>query len=199
MDADLALVIALDGSASVTFDEFNLLAGAMGAAIQDPDVVAGLTGGPGGASLLALLLWSGAGAQAVMVDWSRVSTPAEAAIFGQAVANIPRMVRAGSTAIGEALLAAERLLATAPPNRRQVIDVVGDGRSNEGPAPAPIRDRLAAAGVTINGLCLLHEEPDLLASYTAEVIGGPNAFAVLCPDYPSFADAMRRKLLREIA
>ena len=171
----------------------------MGAAIQDPDVVAGLTGGPGGASLLALLLWSGAGAQAVMVDWSRVSTPAEAAIFGQAVANIPRMVRAGSTAIGEALLAAERLLATAPPNRRQVIDVVGDGRSNEGPAPAPIRDRLAAAGVTINGLCLLHEEPDLLASYTAEVIGGPNAFAVLCPDYPSFADAMRRKLLREIA
>jgi hypothetical protein len=199
MDADLALIIALDGSASVTFDAFNLLAGAMGAALKDPDVIAGLTGGPGGASVLSLLLWSGSGAQEVMVDWTRVSNAAEAATFAQSVADVPRIVRAGSTAIGEALLAAERLLATAPANRRQVIDVVGDGRSNEGAPPGPIRDRLATAGVTINGLCLLHEEPDLLASYTAEVIGGPGAFALPCPDYEAFADAMRRKLLREIA
>jgi Ca-activated chloride channel homolog len=199
MDADLALVVALDGSASVTFDEFNLLAGAMGAALKDPDVVAGLTGGPGGASVLSLLLWSGAGAQEAMVDWTRVSNAEEAAAFAQAVADVPRVVRAGSTAIGEALLAAEHLLSIAPPNRRQVIDVVGDGRSNDGTPPGPIRDRLAEAGVTINGLCLLHEEPDLLESYTAEVIGGPGAFAVTCPDYDAFADAMRRKLLREIA
>jgi hypothetical protein len=199
LDADLALVIALDGSASVTFDEFNLLAGAMGAALKDTDVVAGLTGGPGGASILALLLWSGAGAQEVMIDWTRITNSVEAAAFAQAVTDVPRVVRAGSTAIGEALLAAERLLATAPSNRRQVIDVVGDGRSNEGAPPGPIRDRLAAAGITINGLCILHEEPDLLTSYTAEVIGGPGAFALPCPDYDAFADAMRRKLLREIA
>jgi hypothetical protein len=196
---DLALVIALDGSASVTFDEFNLVTGAMGAALRDPGIVSALTTGPAGASALALLLWSGTGAQEVMVDWTRVATPAQAADFAQAVADVPRVVRAGSTAIGEALLAAERLLADAPVARRRVIDMVGDGRSNEGVPPGPVRDRLVAAGVVINGLCVLHEEPDLVASYTAEVIGGNGAFALPCLDYNAFADAMQRKLLREIA
>lgn len=199
MDADLALVVALDGSASVTFDEFNLLAGAMGAAFKDPDVVTGLTAGPAGASVVALLLWSGIGAQEVMVDWTRITNAAEAAGFAEAVTNVPRLVAAGSTAIGEALLAAEQLLASAPANRRRVIDVVGDGRSNDGVPCGPVRDRLAAAGITINGLCMLHEEPDLLASYTAEVIGGPGAFALPCVNYDGFAEAMRRKLLREIS
>ncbi len=92
------------------------------------------------------------------------------------------------------------MLAALPaPAARQVIDVAGDGRSNAGPDPRPIRDRLAAAGVTINGLCVLHEEPDLLQSYTAEVIGGPGAFALACTDYAGFAEAMRRKLVREMA
>jgi hypothetical protein len=146
-----------------------------------------------------LLLWSGAGAQQVMLPWTRVADAGQVADFAKGVAEVPRIVRAGSTAIGEALLAAERMLADSQPSRRQVINVVGDGRSNDGAPPGPVRDRLAAAGVTINGLCILHEEPDLLQSYTAEVIGGPGAFAVTCADYGAFADAMRRKLLREIA
>jgi hypothetical protein len=62
-----------------------------------------------------------------------------------------------------------------------------------------VRDRLVAAGVTINGLCVLHEEPDLLASYTREVIGGAEAFALQCQDYQGFADAMQQKLQQEIA
>jgi hypothetical protein len=56
---------------------------------------------------------------------------------------------------------------------------------------------MAAAGITINGLCILHEEPDLLTSYTQQVIGGPGAFAVTCKDYADFAEAMRHKLTRE--
>jgi Ca-activated chloride channel homolog len=196
---DLALVIALDGSASVTFDEFNLVTGAMGAALRDPGVVSALTAGPARASALALLLWSGTGAQEVMVDWTRVADPVQADVFARSVADVPRVVRAGSTAIGEALLAAERLLADAPQAARRVIDMVGDGRSNEGAPPGPVRDRLVAAGVIINGLCVLHEEPDLVASYTNEVIGGNGAFALPCADYDAFADAMQRKLLREIA
>jgi hypothetical protein len=112
---------------------------------------------------------------------------------------MPRTVRAGATAIGEALLASLTLLAKVPAiPKRNVVDVVGDGRSNEGIAPGPIRDRMAAADITINGLCVLHEEPDLLTSYTAEVIGGPGAFAVTCRDYKDFTAAMRQKLAREI-
>ena len=199
-DVDLALVLAFDGSASVTYEEFGLMAGGCAAALRDPEVAAGLTGGPRAATLCSLLLWSGRGAQEVLIDWTRIAAPADLADFATSVENVPRVVRAGATAIGEALLACERLLRLAPARAaRQVIDVVGDGRSNEGEPPAPIRDRLAASGVTINGLCILHEEPDLLASYTAEVVGGPAAFVLQCQDYSGFADAMRQKLQQEIA
>ncbi|MDA8248445.1 MAG: DUF1194 domain-containing protein [Rhodospirillales bacterium] len=197
---DLALVIVLDCSASVTFDEFGLMAGGCGAALRDPDVQAGLLGGPHGASLGALLLFSGPDDQAVSVPWSRIGSPGTLEQFATDVENAERMVRATSTAIGAALRAAADLLDGLPaPASRRVIDVVGDGRANDGPAPAPIRDRLAEAGITINGLCVLHEEPDLVDSFTREVIGGPAAFALPCPDYPAFADAMRQKLQREIA
>jgi hypothetical protein len=198
--ADLALLLALDGSASVTFAEFNLIAGAMAAALRDPEVAGGLITGPKRASFVALLLWSGPGAHEVMVDWVRVATEADIATFADAVDNVPRTVPAGETAIGEALAVAEGMLDSLPAAvARRVIDVVGDGRSNAGRSPGPVRDRLAAAGVTINGLCLLHEEPDLLQSYTEEVIGGPDAFAITCQNYDGFAEAMRRKLARELS
>ena len=110
-----------------------------------------------------------------------------------------RSITPGETAIGEALLYALKLLAGAPAKAsRQVVNVVGDGRSNAGISPAPIRDRMAEAGITINGLCILHEEPDLLQSYQREVIGGPGSFAVTCRDYADFAAAMRRKLVQEL-
>jgi hypothetical protein len=199
-DVDLALILAFDGSASVTFEEFGLIAGGCAAALRDPTVVAGLTGGPLGATLACLLLWSGHSAQEVLVEWTRIASRSDLAAFADEVENVPRIVQAGTTAIGEALLACEKLLASAPAaSRRQVIDIAGDGRSNDGVLPGPIRDRLAAAGVTINGLCVLHEEPDLVQRYTREVIGGPGAFALQCQDYNGFADAMRQKLEKEIA
>lgn len=197
---NLALVLALDCSASVYFDEFNLLANGCAAGLRDAQVRAGLLGPPFGASLISLVLWSGAGAQAVAVDWTVVSTPAELEAVAVLVEEVSRAVPAGATAIGEALLVAEKLLALAPRrSSRQVIDVAGDGRSNQGAPPGPIRDRLAAAGVTINGLCVLHAEPDLVESYTNDVIGGVGAFALACQDYEGFAAAMRQKLVREIA
>jgi Ca-activated chloride channel family protein len=195
---DLALALAVDGSASVTYDEFGLIAGGMAAALRDPVVIRGLTGGPAKTSYCCLLLWSGTGAQDVITGWTRIGSAADARTFADTVDNMPRTVRAGETAIGEALLGALTLLGRVPANpKRSVVDVIGDGRSNQGIAPGPIRDRMAAAGITINGLCILHEEPDLLESYTREVIGGPGAFAVVCRDYPDFAAAMKQKLARE--
>jgi len=199
-NVDLALILAFDGSASVTFESFNLIAGGTAAALRDPVVSAGLISGPNRASLCALLLWSAANAQEVLVDWTRIASPADLEYFAQQVDNVPRIVAAGTTAIGAALLACEALLRDAPARAtREIIDIAGDGRSNEGPDPAPIRDRLVDAGVTINGLCILHEEPDLLESYTRDVIGGIGAFALQCQDYAGFAEAMRQKLRQEIA
>jgi Ca-activated chloride channel homolog len=196
---DLALVLAVDGSASVTYDEFGLIAGGMAAALREPSIIAGLVGGPAKASMCSLLLWSGAGAQEVIADWTLIASEADAKVFADAVDNMPRIVQAGKTAIGEALLASLTLLGRIPDTpARQIVDVIGDGRSNDGIAPGPIRDRMATAGITINGLCILHEEPDLLQSYTDEVIGGPDAFALTCQDYPAFAAAMKQKLAREV-
>jgi hypothetical protein len=193
---NLAMVLAVDGSASVTYDEFGLIAGGMAAALRDPSVSAGLIQGP---SMLSLLLWSGAGAQEVITGWTRIASAEDLNRFADEVDNMPRLVKAGETAIGEALLASLTLLAHLPATtKRSIVNVIGDGRSNAGVAPGPIRDRMADADITINGLCILHEEPDLLASYEAEVIGGPGAFAVVCRDYPDFEDAMRRKLTREL-
>jgi hypothetical protein len=200
MDAvDVALVLAVDGSASVTYEEFGLIAGGMAAALREPAIIAGLIGGPARGSLCSLLLWSGAGAQEVIAEWTLIASEADANGFADAVDNMPRIVPAGKTAIGEALLASLTLLGRVPDMpKRRVVNVIGDGRSNDGIAPGPIRDRMVAAGITINGLCILHEEPDLLQSYTAEVIGGPGAFALTCQDYPAFAAAMKQKLAREI-
>jgi hypothetical protein len=175
------------------------MASGCAAGLRDPAVTAGLLGGPLGASLVALLIWSGPGAQEVMVDWTRLSTPEALAAFANEVENVPRTIRAGATAIGEALRACEALLRTAPAGaNRVVIDMVGDGKSNQGILPGPVRDTLVAGGVTINGLCVLHDEPDLLAHYQAEVIGGPGAFAMTCQDFSEFEEAMRQKLRREI-
>ena len=111
---DLSLVLALDCSASVTYEEFGLLAGGLAAALRDPEVVSGLTGGAAGACQCALLLFSGVGAQEVLVEWTRIGSPADAAAFADAVDNVPRIVRAGLTAIGEALMAAGDLMEAAP-------------------------------------------------------------------------------------
>jgi Ca-activated chloride channel homolog len=192
---ELAIVLAVDGSASVTYEEFGLIAGGIAHAFRDPTVSTALIG----RSVLSLLLWSGTGQQDVVVDWTRISTDADLQAFSGEVENMPRTVKAGTTAIGEALLASLTLLAHVPVvPKRNIVNVVGDGRSNDGVSPAPIRDRMAAADITINGLCILHEEPDLLASYTDEVIGGPGAFVVTCKAYQDFTEAMRQKLTREI-
>src|SRR5271165_4117176 len=111
---DLALVIALDGSASVTFDEFGLMSGGLGAALRDATVVSGLIGGARRASLGCLLLWSGSRAQEVMIGWTRLARPEDVTGFADQVENVPRTVKAGTTAIGEALIGCARLLGAAP-------------------------------------------------------------------------------------
>jgi hypothetical protein len=191
----LAMVLAVDGSASVTYDEFGLIASGMATSLRDATVAAGLIG----QSVLSLLLWSGISQQDIITDWTIINTEADLNRFADSVDNMPRTVKAGATAIGEALLASLTLLAHVPVTpKRNIVNVIGDGRSNDGIAPGPIRDRMAATDITINGLCILHEEPDLLTSYTNDVIGGPNAFAVTCRDYADFTEAMRQKLTREI-
>lgn len=198
-DVDIALCLAVDASSSVDHDEFGLMMGGLAEAFRDPEVVEAARGGPRGAAAVALLLWSGPGAQAVGVPWMLLDDAEGATALAEAVDLCPRLVPAGATALGEGLTAALRLLAEFPGDAaRQVVDVSGDGAGNAGIPSAPVRDAAVSAGVVINALAVVNEEPDLPAHYAAQVIGGPGAFVMDCADYADFARAIRRKLLREL-
>jgi hypothetical protein len=197
---DLALCLAVDASSSVDFDEFGLMLGGYAAAFRDDAVAAALAGGPRGATAVAMLMWSGRGAQEVALRWARLDGAAAASAFAAAIEAAPRLVPPGATALGEGMAAGLALLAACPAEAtRLVLDVSGDGRNNQGRAPGPVRDIGVGAGVTINALAVVNEEPDLLDHYRAEVIGGPGSFAMHTPDYAAFAEAIRAKLLREMA
>jgi hypothetical protein len=194
---DLALCLAIDVSGSVDYDEFGLMIGGLAGAFREPDIAAACAGGPRGAVAVCALFWSVG--QELAVPWTRIDGPASAAALADALDDAPRLPGPGATALGEGMAAGLALLARCPAEAtRLALDVSGDGRNNRGRAPGPVRDIGVAAGVTINGLAVLNEEPDLLEHYVAEVIGGPGSFAMACPDYATFAAAMREKLRREI-
>jgi hypothetical protein len=204
---DLALCLAVDVSASVDYDEFALMVGGYAAAFRDPGIAALCAGGPRGGIAVAMLFWSGAwpsmrpaaGAPEVAVPWTRLDGGGAGTVLADAIDAAPRLPPPGATALGEGMAAGLALLGRCPAEAtRHVLDVSGDGRHNQGRLPGPVRDIGVAAGVTLNGLAVLNEEPDLLDHYRAEVIGGPGSFAMDCPDYAAFAQAIREKLAREI-
>ena len=195
--AALALVLAVDVSASVTADSYLLQHDGIARAFASPRLVDAISASPGGVEVL-VLEWSDPDKIAVTVDWTRVADAPSAAAFAAAV-RATRRSSNGLTAIGPALLAAEAAFnRLAEPAARRVIDVSGDGMANFGSPPAAARDRIVAAGIAINGLAILTEEPWLADYYRGNLIGGPSAFVVVARTFGNFADAMLRKLMLEV-
>jgi hypothetical protein len=195
---DLALVLAVDVSGSVDAEEYELQHEGIARAFETPQLVDAIRGGHNGAIDVLVMEWSDRDKQVVTVDWTRVSDSASAERFATAV-RATRRSSNGLTAIGDALNAAEAALARVPDTpQRRVIDVSGDGMANIGPPPQQIRDRLAAQGVTINGLAILKTEPWLDSYYDQYVVGGPGGFLMQVQDFPSFIAAMEQKLLNEV-
>ncbi|HTV45578.1 MAG TPA: DUF1194 domain-containing protein [Stellaceae bacterium] len=196
--AALALVLAIDVSASVTAQSYVLQQQGIARAFVDPRLIGAIAAAPGGIEV-SVLEWSDPDKIAVTVGWTLVTNQRSAARFAAAVRATGRSSH-GLTALGSALLAAAARFDHLPqPAARRVIDISGDGIANLGPPPASVRDRLVAAGITINGLAILTEEPWLEDYYRHNVIGGPGAFVVAARDFGSFADALRRKLVGEVA
>jgi hypothetical protein len=196
--ADLALVLAIDVSASVTADSYLLQHDGIARAFANPRLVEAISALPGGIEVLALE-WSDPDKITTTVGWTRVTDAHGAAEFGAAVRRSKRSSN-GLTAIGPALLAAGSAFDGLPePAVRRIIDISGDGMANFGAPPAVARDQLLAAGITINGLAILTEEPWLEAYYRRYVIGGPTAFVIVARDFGSFAEAILRKLIQEVA
>ena len=197
---ELELVLAVDCSSSVNWEEFRLQLTGLAVAWRHP-AVAGAIQALGGAGIaVAVLQWSGGDRQVLAVEWTRVRTPAEAAALAARIEATGRLVIGGVTALGTALgVAAEAIAGNRYEGRRRVIDVSGDGRANQGPQPVDMRERLVARGFVINGLAIRNEHPALDAYYRDDVVGGPGAFVMDARDYEAFPAAILQKLVREIS
>jgi hypothetical protein len=196
---DVALVLAMDVSASVNDERFQLQRAGYANAFGDPAVIAAIAGGRQHAIAVTLVEWSGAAHQEQVVGWTVIDSEETARAFGSAIGETPRRF-SDVTAVGEAILFGTRLLVEAPFDaERRIIDISGDGSNNNGRAAPGARDLAVAAGLTINGLPILGNEAGLENYYRDHVIGGAGAFMVVVKDYRSFAEAVLDKLVREIA
>jgi len=194
----LAIVLAIDVSASVDADRFVLQRDGIAHAFQDRRLADAIVAVPGGIEVL-VLEWSDPDAIAVTIDWRPIDDAQGAAAFAAAVHASTRRSR-GLTAIGPALLAAARQFDRSPQRAaRQAIDISGDGIANLGLSPAAARDRIVRAGITINALALPTGEPWLADYFRREVIGGAGAFALASQSQASFSEAMLNKLVQEVA
>jgi hypothetical protein len=196
--AALALVLAIDVSASVTPNSYILQRNGTARAFEDPRLIEQISAAPGGIEAL-VLEWSDPDAVMVTVPWTRIVGRRSAAGFAKALLATGRSSR-GLTGLGPTLAAAGAQFGQLPePAARRVIDISGDGIANIGEMPPQVRDRLVAAGITINGLAIVGATPWLADYYRHNVIGGPGAFVVAVRDFVSFAVAIRQKLATEVA
>jgi hypothetical protein len=147
-----------------------------------------------------MVQWTGPSLQIQVVPWMRIDGEASMHAFADAIERAPRQLFGGGTSISGAIDHAKMLF----PNNgfqggRRVIDISGDGPNNRGRLVTSARDDAVRDGFSINGLPILALEPALDIYFRDNVIGGPGAFVVAAQSYETFADAVLKKLVIEIA
>ena len=196
---DVELILAIDCSYSIDSREYDLQKTGMAEAFRHPAVLAAIRDGEFGAIGVTLVEWSGVDTQATVVPWILVTDAASATALANRIEAAPRMIQEGATSIssmimyGVSLFRANRLVGT-----RRVIDISADGRNNTGHKIRAVAPLARVAGVTVNGLAILHEVPTLKFYFEKHVIVGDGAFAMEAQDYDHYAAAILRKLIREI-
>lgn len=201
----LQLVLAVDTSASVDDDRFELQRDGYAAAFRASEVQQAIGSGRVGGIAVTMTHWMGRRENVVVHEWTRLSDAASCNAFAAEIASGKRRFDDGQTSISGAIRFARALYDVCPfPGEkgldpRRVIDVSGDGQQNEGRYPNEARDETVARGITINGLPILAVEGGLDRHYQHFVIGGTGAFLIAAATFDDFADAIRRKLIREIS
>lgn len=206
----LALMLALDISASVDGAEDRLQRQGLARALAAPEVADALLSG-GDPVALAVFEWSGRDQQDMILPWVMLDSPAAIAAAAARIAASRRSYAAFSTGVGAMLAYADPLFDQGPGCTAQTLDVSGDGIHNDGPDPASVYARGLLAGVTVNGLAIVvpdgassdHGDADdaqgLADWYRRDLIRGPGAFVEVADGFAGFERAMRRKLVRETA
>ena len=193
----LALLLAVDASASVNYDEFDLMPEGTARAFEQPDIHRAIEATTGGITL-AMVQWSSIGQQALVLDWTRAWCAASAVNLSRLISETPRTIDGGGTMIHAGLSFSARQFDRVTALRR-VIDISGNGQDDDPDALSTARINIVDQGIVINGLAVHEDNSDLRNWYGENVIAGPGAFVVSANDYPVYAEAIHRKLLREIA
>lgn len=198
--ADLQLVLAVDVSGSVSDERFKLQKQGYAEAFRNWRVLEAIRSGAAQAIVVTMTQWTGPSQQAQVVPWMVISDEASMLAFADAVDRTTRQLYGGGTSISGAIDHAMTLFPdSGAKGGRQVIDVSGDGANNRGRPAAEARDDAIRDGATINGLPIMALEPGLDQYYQSNVIGGPNAFMIVAETYETFAEAVLKKLVTEIA
>ena len=194
---DLALAFAVDVSGSIDGPDYQTQMAGLAEALRDPVVANALADRR---SRLLLVQWTGAGQQIVSLPWTQVRSVPDVHAVARRIEGLSRSWSRHPTALGEALMFTAAAFAQVPDCYRRVIDVSGDGVSNEGRVPGAVRDTLAGQGITVNALAIEHSGTGRLTRYfRRNVIAGPGAFVQTAIGFGQFSEAMREKLQREIA
>lgn len=204
-EVDLALVLAVDVSYSMDLDEQALQRQGFAEAFRSAPVIDAIRRGFLGRIAVVYVEWAGAADQKVAVPWALLDGPEAIEAFADRIATTP-IRRAQRTSISGAIDYGARLIAESGFSAaRRVIDVSGDGANNQGRPVTAAREAAVRAGVTINGLPIMlkapgyFDIPNLEAYYRDCVVGGPGAFLVPARDKDQFRDAIKTKILLEVA
>ena len=200
---DLELVIAVDVSGSMDAEEFALQRDGYVAAIRHPEFVGAIRSGAYGRIALTYIEWSGPDRQTITVPWQLIDGPDAANAFAEALATMPLVIDRGTSISAALVFSAAQFEANDVDGIRHVIDVSGDGPNNYGPSVTMARDYAVGEGVVINGLPILIRPsplfPEMDRYYTDCVIGGVGSFVLPIRAKDEFAQAIRRKLVIEVA
>jgi hypothetical protein len=196
---DQQLVLAVDASGSVDQRRFELQQGYV-AAFRDSRVLQAIQAGGAQAIAVTMVQWTGPALQIQVLPWTLINDTTMAHAFAAAIAVTPRQLFSGGTSISGAIdYAVPLILHCQFQGTRRVIDISADGSNNRGRPAASARDDAVRAGIVINGLPILEREPNLKEYFSEHVVGGQGAFAIAAESYQTFAEAILKKLVREMA
>ena len=206
----LALLLALDVSGSVDEREYDLQLEGLASALGDEEVRRVLFAMPGAPVALSVFEWSSASYQSVIQDWVMIEDDATLDALRNRLLGWSRAPAPEATGLGAALEYARGRFRTAPDCWDETLDISADGKNNDWPPPERLRASGRLGEMNVNALVVA---PDFLVTYDtggtgiaelaayfkAQIIHGPGAFVEVALGYSDYADAMRRKLLRELA
>jgi Protein of unknown function (DUF1194) len=204
---DVELILAVDVSYSMDMDELAIQREGYAQAIISKEFLQALKTGPNGKIAVTYFEWAASNDQKIIIPWRVIDGPETADAVANEIMKTP-IRRASRTSISGAINFAMPLFDDNPyRGLRRVIDISGDGPNNNGSPVTGARDAALEKGITINGLPIMVKEPsystmdiDNLDFYYEDcVIGGPGAFVVTIKDREKFKEAIRTKLLLEVA